>query len=105
MATFVIIIEMARLTNNDVLKLAKLAKLDLTSEEADSLAQEITDILGHVEQLQEVDVDGLKPTYQVSGLKNVTRSDTVKIYEATSEDLLKNVPAKESDQIKVKRVL
>lgn len=96
---------MARLTTNDVLKLARLAKLDLSNEEAESLAGEITDILGHVEQLQGVDVDDLKPTYQVSGLKNVTREDVVKTYGADRGELLKNVPSVESNQIKVKRVL
>jgi aspartyl/glutamyl-tRNA(Asn/Gln) amidotransferase C subunit len=58
-----------------------------------------------VEKLNEVDVDGLEPTYQVTGLTNVTRPDEIKDYQAKPEDLLKNAPAVANNQFKVKRVL
>ena len=96
---------MAKFTRADVLKLAKLAKLDLSEEEIVSFASEIKEILGYVEQLQSVDVTGLKPTSQVTGLKNITRKDEVFNYGVTQADLLKNVPATKDGQIKVKRVL
>jgi aspartyl-tRNA(Asn)/glutamyl-tRNA(Gln) amidotransferase subunit C len=96
---------MAKLSRDDVLKLARLAKLELTDEEVDLFATEISSILGYVEQLQGVDVQGLEPTFQVTGLKNVTRKDEVKNYGADQKELLKNVPAVENGQIKVKRVL
>ena len=96
---------MAKFTREDVLKLAKLAKLDLSKAEIDSFTHEIKDILGYVEQLQSVDVKGLEPTSQVTGLKNVTRSDTVINYGISKEELLKNVPEVKDGQIKVKRVL
>ena len=96
---------MAKFTRADVLKLAKLAKLDLSEEEIVSFTSEIKEILGYVEQLQSVDVTGLKPTSQVTGLKNITRKDEVFNYGVTQADLLKNVPATKDGQIKVKRVL
>ena len=96
---------MAKFTREDVLKLAKLAKLDLSKTEIDSFTHEIKDILGYVEQLQSVDVKGLEPTSQVTGLKNVTRSDTVINYGISKEELLKNVPEVKDGQIKVRRVL
>lgn len=96
---------MANLTREDVLKLAKLAKLQLDESEVDAFQEEISAILGYVEQLQGVDVSGLEPTAQVTGLTNVTRGDEVKDYGASAEDLLKNVPASEKGYIKVKRMI
>ena len=96
---------MADLSRDDVLKLARLARLDLTDAEVDEFARELTDILHYVEQLQEVDVDGLAPTNQVTGLVNVTRPDTVEGYGYDAGDLLKNVPAVEAGQIKVRRMI
>jgi aspartyl-tRNA(Asn)/glutamyl-tRNA(Gln) amidotransferase subunit C len=96
---------MGKLTREDVLKLARLAKLELTDEEVEKFASEIGEILTYVEQLQNVDVEGLEPTYQVTGLKSVTRKDEVKDYGASSKELLKNAPALEKNQIKVQKIL
>ncbi|HUD10698.1 MAG TPA: Asp-tRNA(Asn)/Glu-tRNA(Gln) amidotransferase subunit GatC [Candidatus Saccharimonadales bacterium] len=96
---------MAKLTRDDVLKLATLAKLDLTVEEIELYAAEISKILEYVEQLQSVDVSGLLPTTQVTGLTDVMRTDTVESYGYQPSELLKNVPEKEDNQIKVRRVL
>ena len=85
--------------------MARLAKLELTDKEVDQFQKEMGEILGYVEQLQKVDVSDLEPTYQVTGLKNVTRADEVKDYGVTPKELLKNAPAVEDGQIKVKRVL
>lgn len=96
---------MAKLTRDDVLKLARLARLDLTEDEVEEYSHELSEILQYVEQLSSVDVKGLKPTNQVTGLTNVTRQDKVKDYGYKPEDLLKNVPQTKDDQIKVKRML
>ena len=96
---------MAKLTNDDVLKLAKLSRLHLTDEEVEKFKSEITAILGYVEQLQNIDLDGLEPTYQVTGLSNVTRKDEVIDYGTSPEELLKNAPKTEKGSIKVKRML
>jgi len=96
---------MAKLSREDVLKLARLAKLELSDEEIKQFTTEISEILQYVEQLQAVDVSGLEPTSQATGLTNVIREDTVKSYGYEHEDLLKNVPAVEDGQIKVRRVL
>ena len=96
---------MANLTRDDVLKLAQLARLDVSEAEIDEFAVEISKILEYVEQLQAADVTGLEPTYQVTGLTNVMRDDVIKGYGYQPKDLLKNVPSVESDQIKTKRIL
>lgn len=96
---------MAKLSRDDILKLARLARLRLTDKEVEKFQDEISDILGYVEMLQDVDVKGLKPTYQVTGLQNVTRPDEVKDYGASQLELLKNAPATERDYLKVKRMI
>ena len=97
--------QMADLTRDDVLKLAQLARLQLSDQEVDEFSGELTAILHYVEQLQNVDVAGLEPTNQVSGLTNVMREDTERDYGYQPLDLLKNVPKTEDNQIQVKRMI
>lgn len=96
---------MADLTRDDILKLARLSRIDLTDEEVDAFAGELTAILGYVEHLDRVDVGDRKPTSQVTGLENVTRKDEVRDYGYEPKQLLENVPETEDDQIKVKRMI
>ena len=96
---------MADLSTDDVLKLARLARLDLSDEEIKRYAKELTAILHYVEQLQAVDVSGLEPTNQVTGLTNVMRKDKVVDYGYAPKELLKNVPNVQDDHIKVKRMI
>ena len=96
---------MAQLSREDILKLAQLSRLGLTDDEVTEFSTELTAILQYVEQLNSVDVDGLEPTSQVTGLTNVTRPDEVKDYGYAPLDLLKNVPTTENNQIKVKRMI
>jgi aspartyl-tRNA(Asn)/glutamyl-tRNA(Gln) amidotransferase subunit C len=96
---------MAKLTRDDILKLASLSRLQITDDEVARFSDEISTILQYVEQLQTVDLTGLEPTSQVTGLVNVERSDEVKNYGVTSTELLKNAPATENGHIKVKRML
>jgi aspartyl-tRNA(Asn)/glutamyl-tRNA(Gln) amidotransferase subunit C len=96
---------MADLSRDDVLKLAQLARLKLTDDEVAQYQKELTEILKYVEQLNDVDVSGLEPTSQVTGLTNVTREDEEIDYGYKALDLLKNVPQTEKNQIKVKRMI
>lgn len=96
---------MSKLSRDDVLKLAALSRLKLTEEEIERFRQELTSILNYVELLNEADISGLQPTYQVTGLKNIMRTDEIINYGASPADLLKNAPAVEAGQFKVKRVI
>ena len=89
----------------DVRKLAVLSALSMTDAEAEKLTGELQNILAFVEQLSEVDTTGVRPTYQVTGLENVTRDDEIIDYKLDREALLKNASAQQDGQIKVKRVL
>jgi aspartyl-tRNA(Asn)/glutamyl-tRNA(Gln) amidotransferase subunit C len=96
---------MSKLTQDDIVKLARLARLQLTDAEISEYADELSAILQYVEQLGAVDVTGLKPTNQVTGLVNVTRPDEIADYGYVPEDLRTNLPAEQSDHIKVKRMI
>ena len=93
------------MNKEEVLKLAKLSRLKLTEEEIERFAVELSAILDYVETLNKVDTKGLEPTYQVTGLKNAMRRDEPIEYQAKPKELLKNAPAVEKNQFKVKRVL
>jgi aspartyl-tRNA(Asn)/glutamyl-tRNA(Gln) amidotransferase subunit C len=98
---------MADLSRDDVLKLAQLARLRLTDDEVSTYQKELVEILKYVEQLDDVDVSGLEPTSQVTGLTNVTRADEEIDYGYDALDLLQNVPHDrvEKNLIKVKRMI
>lgn len=96
---------MSSISIDDVKKLAVLSALTVTDDEATALLTQLNEILGFVEQLNEVDTTGLEPTYQVTGLENVMREDEIIDYGLSRDDLLKNAPDQQDGHIKVKRVL
>lgn len=96
---------MSKLTRDQVLKLAHLSRLKLTDEEIDRFSKELSEILAYVEMLNNADTEGLEPTYQVTGLKNVMRDDEAIDYRASPQTLLAGAPATEKNQFKVKRVI
>ena len=96
---------MSSISIDDVKKLATLSALTVTDDEAESLLGQLNEILGFVEQLNDVDTTALEPTYQVTGLENVMRDDEVIDYGLGRDELLKNAPSHQDGQIKVKRVL
>jgi aspartyl-tRNA(Asn)/glutamyl-tRNA(Gln) amidotransferase subunit C len=58
-----------------VLHVAKLARLHLTDEEVERMASELSTVLDHVDRISELDLDGVEPTSHVIALANVLRSD------------------------------
>jgi aspartyl-tRNA(Asn)/glutamyl-tRNA(Gln) amidotransferase subunit C len=96
---------MSKLSRDDVLNLARLSRLKLSEEEIERYRTELSSILEYVQMLNTVDVTGLEPTYQVTGLKNVMRADEVKPYQAKPKELLENALAVQDSQFKVRRVL
>ena len=96
---------MAKLTDDSILHLARLSKISLSEEEIAQYKTEINTILTYIDQLSSVDIDGLEPTSQVTGQHNVSREDEIIDYAETPVELLKNAPAQQDGQFKVKRVL
>ena len=63
------------LDREQVLHVAKLARLRLTDDEVERMIGELAKILGHVEQMEALDLDGVEPTSHVVALENVLRED------------------------------
>ena len=92
-------------TRDDILHLAKLSSLQLTDAEISALQQDVTNIVGYISQLGELDTTGVEPTYQVFEMENVWREDEIKPQDATREELLNLAPAAKQDMIQVPKVL
>ena len=91
------------LSKDDVKKCAKLARIELTEVEEERFFQQLSSILGYCEKLNELNLDGVEPIYQVTGQKNIFREDEV-TNTNRQKDMLKNVPEQENGFIKVKSV-
>ncbi len=94
-----------KLSSEQILNLARLAKLKISDDEIEQYKNELSAILEYIEILDGVDVKGLKPTSQVTGLVNVVRNDEVAKQKATPDELLKVVPNVVGRYIKVKRMI
>ncbi len=60
---------------DQVLHVARLARLRLTDEDVERMSRELSGILGHVEAIAALDLDDVEPTTHVVRLENVTRDD------------------------------
>lgn len=65
------------LSREDVDHVASLARLGLTVEEKETLREQLSSILGHIEILNQLDTDAISPTAQVIEVDNVMRDDAV----------------------------
>lgn len=85
--------------------LAQLSSLQLSDEEVSALQQDIGGILNYVQQLSELNTEGVEPTYQVTDLKNVWREDEIVEDDVTRQQLLALAPESLNNQVKVPKVL
>jgi aspartyl-tRNA(Asn)/glutamyl-tRNA(Gln) amidotransferase subunit C len=60
---------------DQVLHVAKLARLRLGDEEVERMSQELSTVLDHIEKIGELDLDDVEPTSHVIELENVLRDD------------------------------
>jgi aspartyl-tRNA(Asn)/glutamyl-tRNA(Gln) amidotransferase subunit C len=93
-----------KITKDEVLYVADLARLDLDEASIDKFAGQIGKILEYVDLLNQVDVTGVKPTSHAISLTNAFREDEQK--EPLDRDLaLANAPAKEDGNFIVPKVV
>lgn len=88
----------------DVRHLAELSQIRLSKAELTSLAGDIDRIVGYIDQLDELDTAGDEPTFQLTGLENVWRTDEIKP-QLERRELLRLAPDSEDGQVKVPKVL
>lgn len=88
----------------DIDHVAKLARLALTPEEKAKFAQQLGDVLHHIEQLAKVDVSGVEPTAHASPVFNVWQADVAQP-GLSVEAALSNAPAQRQNMIVVPKVV
>jgi aspartyl-tRNA(Asn)/glutamyl-tRNA(Gln) amidotransferase subunit C len=96
---------MTQISRDDVLHLAQLSSLALSDTEIDNLQGDIGAILEYVAKLSELDTSGVEPTYQVTDLENVWRTDSIDDYGIDRDALIALAPDSKDGQIKVPKVL
>jgi aspartyl-tRNA(Asn)/glutamyl-tRNA(Gln) amidotransferase subunit C len=74
-----------------VLHVARLARLELSDAEVETMAEELSGILEHVDRISELDLSGVEPTSHVVALENVLRADEPRP-SLTRERALENAP-------------
>ena len=75
-----------------VLHVARLARLELTEDEVTQMSAELSDVLRHIEKIGELDLDGVPPTTHVVEVGNALRPDEVEP-SLPCEVALANAPA------------
>jgi aspartyl-tRNA(Asn)/glutamyl-tRNA(Gln) amidotransferase subunit C len=91
------------LTQVEVEHVARLARLRLSPDELETMRRQLSQILDHFAMLSELDVSGVPPTAQVTGLTNVTRTDEVRPSLPRAEALA-NAPDQAEGMFRVRAI-
>ena len=95
---------MTKISNNEVKKVAHLARLELNEDEINKHAEQLEKILGYIKQLEKIDTYDVPCTTRAIEVINVFRKDEKKNYDSTDE-LLELGPSKEDKYFKVPKIL
>ena len=87
-----------------VRRIAHLARIALAEDEVEHLREELNAILAFVEQLSEIDVDGVEPMTSVIPMQMKKRADVV-TDGGIADEILKNAPAAENHFFVVPKVV
>ena len=95
---------MSSLSRDDVAKLANLARIEMNEEELKNLASQFGSILDAVARVQELNLDGVKPTSHPQPIENIFRDDKV-LPSLAPEQALSGAPAQEDQRFRVPQIL
>jgi aspartyl-tRNA(Asn)/glutamyl-tRNA(Gln) amidotransferase subunit C len=90
--------------NFDVQYVARLARIALTPAEEEKFAAQLSQVLGYIEKLNQLDVSGIEPTAHAVPLLNVVRPDKV-CPSLDNQDALRNAPAKANGLFLVPKIV
>jgi aspartyl-tRNA(Asn)/glutamyl-tRNA(Gln) amidotransferase subunit C len=93
-----------KLSREEVLRIAKMCRLALSEEETGRLQTEISDIIGYVSRLDELDTEAVTPMSHVQTTTNIVREDRV-VKLLTPDEALQNAPEKKGTYLKVPLVI
>ena len=97
---------MANIYKKEVEHIAELARIKLTKEELGKFQKELSSILDYINKLSKVSTSKVKPTAQVTGLKEVTRKDELEKKDKNlREKILNQAPSRKKDYFKVPKIL
>jgi len=88
----------------DVGYVAHLARIDLTEDETVLFQEQLDQVLHYVEQLGELDVDGVEPTAHAFPVYNVLRKDEIG-QSLDHAEVMANAPAASDDHIRVPKII
>lgn len=97
--------DMAKLSLDEIQKVATLARIELSDAELEVASNEISSILDFVDTIQNTDTAGVEPTSQVTGLTDVWREDLVVKCTVAPKLLLASAPDMQDGYVRVKKVL
>lgn len=92
-----------QLTEEQIRHLAKLSQLEISSDEISMYADQLSEALDYVASLQELDLDDVEETSQVTGLENVFSADEIGKSLSRSK-VLSQAPDAHNGYIKVKAI-
>jgi len=92
------------LSKKEVEHIAWLAHIELSDQEKILFTEQFNEILDYFKKIDEVDTEGVEPTYHVLDLKNVYRTDET-TPSLPIEEALRNAPKKEKKFIKAPRII
>jgi len=95
---------MNRITEEQVKKVAELARLKLDNNAVKHHAKQIEKILDYINQLEKVDTNGVPSTTRAIEVINVLRADINNKFE-NRDELLNLAPAREKDFFKVPKII
>jgi aspartyl-tRNA(Asn)/glutamyl-tRNA(Gln) amidotransferase subunit C len=93
-----------KLSREQVIEIADLAKLDLTEQEIEQYAEQLSAVLDYAERLNELNTDDIPPTASVLPLQNVLREDEIRP-SLPHDNALTNAPAAVDGPFRVDAVL
>jgi aspartyl-tRNA(Asn)/glutamyl-tRNA(Gln) amidotransferase subunit C len=93
-----------KITRREVEHVARLARLELTEDEKETMTRQLDSILGYMEKLNELDTSQVEPTSHVIPMVNVMREDEVRP-SLSPEDALANAPDREDAFFRVPRII
>ena len=94
-----------KITREEIKHLAALSNFSISEEEIDSLGGDLENIIKYISQLEELDTEGIEPTFQCFEMENVWREDEILPQDADREALLNLTKEEKDNQIKVPKVL
>ena len=95
---------MKRIRNDEVKKVAQLARLELNESEIQKHAEQLEKILEYIKQLEKINTENIPCTTRAIEVPNVTRADEKKDF-ANAEELIDLAPERENKFFKVPKII